>query len=227
MAARHIAGLRADDKRVFLAGWSEGSLNRLIQILEEHSLEGIETVSGIGVAMAFNRTRIPAAVLSIEHGFETPTFALVAEQDILGDRLVRHRRRKKASDFISEASALAEGDIVVHVDHGIGQFVGLRTIQAAGAPHDCLEIVYAGDGRLFLPVENIELLSRYGSDATTAVLDRLGGGAWQARKAKLKKRLLDMAGHLISDRRRPRNAHGTGPASAGRPFRRVFGPLSL
>ncbi|MCI5076447.1 transcription-repair coupling factor [Oricola sp.] len=197
MAARHIADLRADGKRVFLAGWSEGSLTRLIQILEEHSLEGIETVSGIGVAMALNRTRIPAAVLSIEHGFETADFALVAEQDILGDRLVRHRRRRKASDFIAEASALAEGDIVVHVDHGIGRFVGLRTIEAAGAPHDCLEIVYAGDGRLFLPVENIELLSRYGSEGSDAVLDRLGGGGWQARKAKLKKRLLDMADQLI------------------------------
>jgi len=197
MAARHIAELRADKKKVFLAGWSEGSLARLIQILEEHSLGGIETVSGAGVAMALNRTKIPAAVLSIEHGFQTADFALVAEQDILGDRLVRHRRKRKASDFISEASALAAGDIVVHVDHGIGKFVGLRTIEAVGAPHDCLEIVYADEGRLFLPVENIELLSRYGSDASGAVLDRLGGGAWQARKAKLKKRLLDMADQLI------------------------------
>ncbi|GAB4354717.1 MAG: transcription-repair coupling factor [Oricola sp.] len=196
-AAKHVASLRAGGKRVFLAGWSDGSLTRLLQILEEHGLEGIETVSSIGVASALNRTRIAAAVLNIEHGFETSGFALIAEQDILGDRLVRHRRRKKASDFISEASALAEGDIVVHVDHGIGRFVGLRTIEAACAPHDCLEIVYAGDGRLFLPVENIELLSRYGSDSSTAVLDRLGGGAWQARKAKLKKRLLDMADQLI------------------------------
>ncbi|RUV88543.1 transcription-repair coupling factor, partial [Mesorhizobium sp. M1A.F.Ca.IN.022.07.1.1] len=66
-----------------------------------------------------------------------------------------------------------------------------------GAPHDCLEIHYAGDDRLFLPVENIELLSRYGSDSAEAPLDKLGGGAWQARKARLKKRLLDMAGQLI------------------------------
>nr|WP_223385656.1 transcription-repair coupling factor [Oricola cellulosilytica] len=195
-AARHIADLRASEKRLLLAGWSEGSLTRLIQILEEHDLEGIEPVSKVGTALALNRTRIPAAILSVEHGFSTPEFALIAEQDILGDRLVR-RRKRKASDFISEASALAAGDIVVHVDHGIGQFTGLRTIEAAGAPHDCLEIIYASDGRLFLPVENIELLSRYGSDSSTAVLDRLGGGAWQARKAKLKKRLLDMAGQLI------------------------------
>ncbi|RUX02737.1 transcription-repair coupling factor, partial [Mesorhizobium sp. M8A.F.Ca.ET.023.01.1.1] len=93
--------------------------------------------------------------------------------------------------------ALSAGDIVVHADHGIGRFIGLRTIEAVGAPHDCLEIHYAGDDRLFLPVENIELLSRYGSDTAEATLDKLGGGAWQSRKAKLKRRLLDMAGQLI------------------------------
>ena len=139
-----------------------------------------------------------AAVLPLEAGFETDRLVVVAEQDILGDRLVRRsKKRKKASDFIAEAAALSAGDIVVHADHGIGRFVGLKTIEAAGAPHDCLEIHYAGDGRLYLPVENIELLSRYGSEGTEAVLDRLGGGAWQSRKAKLKKRLLEMAGQLI------------------------------
>src|SRR5690606_28549217 len=114
--------------------------------------------------------------------------AVVAEQDILGDRLIRRARRKKrAADFIAETALLSSGDIVVHADHGIGRFVGLKTIEAAGAPHDCLEIHYAGDGRLYLPVENIELLSRYGSDSAEVQLDRLGGGAWQARRAKLKK----------------------------------------
>ena len=137
-------------------------------------------------------------MLPLEAGFETDRFVVVAEQDILGDRLVRRsKKRKRAADFIAEAASLSAGDIVVHADHGIGRFVGLKTIEAAGAPHDCLEIHYAGDGRLFLPVENIELLSRYGSDAAEAALDRLGGGAWQSRKAKLKKRLLEMAGQLI------------------------------
>ncbi|MGB5800229.1 MAG: transcription-repair coupling factor, partial [Mesorhizobium sp.] len=134
----------------------------------------------------------------LETGFETDDLVVVAEQDILGDRLIRRsKRKKKASDFISEAASLSSGDIVVHADHGIGRFIGLKTIEAAGAPHDCLEIHYAGDDRLFLPVENIELLSRYGSDSAEATLDKLGGGAWQARKARLKKRLLDMAGGLI------------------------------
>ena len=73
-------------------------------------------------------------------------------------------------------TSLAAGDLVVHVDHGIGRFVGLRAIEAAGAPHDCLEIHYAGGDKLFLPVENIELLSRYGSEEAGVELDRLGGG---------------------------------------------------
>jgi transcription-repair coupling factor (superfamily II helicase) len=85
----------------------------------------------------------------------------------------------------------------VHVDHGIGRFVGLRAIEAAGAPHDCMEIHYAGGDKLFLPVENIELLSRYGSDEAGAELDRLGGGAWQARKARMKNRIREIAGELI------------------------------
>ncbi len=117
---------------------------------------------------------------------------------MLGDRLIRGARaRKRAQNFLTEVAALGEGDLVVHVDHGIGRFVGLKTIEAAGAPHDCLEIQYAGGDRLFLPVENIELLSRYGSEDTEAQLDKLGGGAWQARKARMKKRILEMAGELI------------------------------
>ncbi|YBV97410.1 transcription-repair coupling factor [Phyllobacteriaceae bacterium JZ32] len=194
----YLGRLRADGKKVLLAAWSEGSLDRLMQVLAEHGLEKIETVQNLSTVKALSRDKITATVLFIESGFDAGDLVVVAEQDILGDRLVRHsRRRKRDRDFISEVGALTAGDIVVHVDHGIGRFVGLKTITAAGAPHDCLELHYAGDDRLFLPVENIELLSRYGSEGSDAVLDKLGGGAWQARKAKLKKQLLQIAGHLI------------------------------
>jgi transcription-repair coupling factor (superfamily II helicase) len=197
-AVRHIGAIRAAKRRVVVAGWTEGSLDRLIQILGEHELGNIKSVATLADVEKLGPGQAGAAVLPLETGFETDHLAIVAEQDILGDRLVRRsKKRKKASDFIAEAAALSAGDVVVHADHGIGRFVGLKTIEAAGAPHDCLEIHYASDGRLYLPVENIELLSRYGSDATEAQLDRLGGGAWQSRKAKLKKRLLEMAGQLI------------------------------
>ncbi len=197
-AVDHIGRLRASGKRVILAAWTEGSRERLAEVVKEHGLEGLKPVENLKQANEIAKNLVATAVLGIEAGFETDRIAVVAEQDILGDRLVRRgRRKRKGSDFISEVSGLDEGDIVVHVDHGIGRFVGLRTIEAAGAPHDCLELHYANDNRLFLPVENIELLSRYGGEGSEAVLDKLGGGAWQARKAKLKKRLLDMAGGLI------------------------------
>ncbi len=196
--AKYLGEERAKGKKILIAGWSEGSLDRLLQVLDEHGLEKLETVDRLAMVKSLSRDKITAGVLSIENGFEASDLLVIAEQDILGDRLVRRtKRRKRDQDFIADASILSAGDIVVHVDHGIGRFIGLKTITAAGAPHDCLELRYAGDDRLFLPVENIELLSRFGSEGSDASLDKLGGGAWQARKAKLKKRLLEIAGHLI------------------------------
>ena len=194
----HVAELRSKGHKVLLTGWSEGSLERLLQVLDEHGLKGIEKVTSLHSVKVTPRDHITAAVVTVEHGFVADDLVVVAEQDILGDRLVRSaRRRKRNADFISDMTTLNSGDIVVHVDHGIGRFVGLKTITAAGVPRDCLEIHYADEDRLFLPVENIELLSRYGGEGTNVVLDKLGGVAWQARKAKLKKRLLEIAGHLI------------------------------
>jgi transcription-repair coupling factor (superfamily II helicase) len=194
----HVAELRKEKKQVILAAWSDGSRERLSQILADHDLKNLKTVESWTVAQALRGDEIALAVLGIEEGFETPDIAIIGEQDILGDRLVRtQKKRKRAQDFILEATSLTAGDLVVHVDHGIGRFIGLKTVTAVGAPHDCVEIHYAGGDKLFLPVENIELLSRYGSEDTEAQLDRLGGGSWQARKARMKKRILEMAAGLI------------------------------
>lgn len=195
---RHIAEDDGTEKATILAGWSEGSLDRLTQILREHGLAEPTPVASLEDVGRLESGQTGATVLPLEHGYETASLRIIAEQDILGDRLVRRSKRTtKPENFISEVSSLSSDDIVVHAEHGIARFVGLRTIEAAGAPHDCLELRYAGDDRLFLPVENIELLSRYGSQDSEAVLDRLGGVAWQSRKAKLKKRLLEIAGQLI------------------------------
>lgn len=195
---KHIADKRASGGKVLISAWTEGSLDRLLQVLSEHGLARIKTIEAFKDLGGLAKGEAAAAVLSLEAGFEAGDLIVIGEQDILGDRMVRRsKRRKRAADFISEVAGLDEGSIVVHAEHGIGRFVGLRTIEAAGAPHACLELQYADDAKLFLPVENIDLLSRYGGEGTEAQLDKLGGGAWQMRKAKLKKRLLDMAGALI------------------------------
>jgi transcription-repair coupling factor (superfamily II helicase) len=192
----HIRALRQAGKTVVVAGWSDGSRERLSHVLAEHGLKSLELVSSFVQASGARAGALPLAVVALEHGFEAADFAVVGEQDILGDRLVRQAKRKRrAENVLAEASALTAGDLVVHIDHGVGRFVGLKTIEAAGAPHDCLEIHYAGGDRLFLPVENLELLSRYGSE--TGELDRLGSTGWQTRKARLKKRVRDMAAELV------------------------------
>jgi len=196
-AVAHVRELQKA-KKVILAGWSEGSRERLGTVLADHGLTGSAVISRFDSLAALPRNQAALAVYGVEAGFETADFALIGEQDILGDRLVRPKRKaRKPQDVISELTALTAGDLVVHVDHGIGRFIGLKTVEAVGAPHDCLEIHYAGGDKLFLPVENLELLSRYGSEETEAQLDKLGGGAWQARKARMKKRIREMASELI------------------------------
>jgi transcription-repair coupling factor (superfamily II helicase) len=195
---KHVESLQATGKRVLIAMWSEGSRERMAHVLAEHRLLNLATVASWPQALALPRPQIALAVLGIDAGFETADLAIITEEDILGERLVRPRRQsKRAENFIAEATSLAAGDVVVHVDHGIGRFIGLRAIEAAGAPHDCLEIHYAGGDKLFLPVENIELLSRYGSEEAGVELDRLGSTAWQARKSRMKNRIREIAGELI------------------------------
>jgi len=198
-AADHIKALATQGKTVVVAAWSEGSRERLGHVLAEHGLPAPPLVTGLPGALALGKSAITLAVLGIEHGFETESLAVIGEQDILGDRLVRRRKKhKRAENLLGEIAALSAGDLVVHVDHGIGRFIGLESITAAGAPHDCLEIHYAGGDKLYLPVENIELLTRYGSEDTEVALDRLGGAGWQGRKARMKNRIREMAKGLIA-----------------------------
>ncbi|MEQ9519886.1 MAG: transcription-repair coupling factor [Parvibaculum sp.] len=194
---RHIQLLRAAKKRVAIASWSIGARERLQGVLKDHAIGNAVVTDDWASVLGSNPANVHLLVLGLETGFETDELAVISEQDVLGDRLVRRHRKKRADNFLTEASSLSPGDYVVHVDHGIGRFDGLQTIDVMGAPHDCLQLVYHGGDKLFLPVENIELLSRYGSDDMLVQMDRLGGTGWQARKSKLKERIRDMANELI------------------------------
>ncbi|WP_372708016.1 transcription-repair coupling factor [Brevundimonas sp.] len=196
--ARHAEAVKAAGKRVLFASWTEGSSERLAAMLADHGLEHVVAVRGWADVQKAPKDIYLRGVLPVEHGFETDAVAVISETDILGDRLARPRKKRRASNFLAEASALTTGDLVVHLDHGIGRYEGLKTLEIQEAPHDCLELLYAGDSKLYLPVENIDLLTRYGSDTDGAQLDRLGGAAWQGRKAKAKARLRDMAEGLIA-----------------------------
>ncbi|MCB1517943.1 MAG: transcription-repair coupling factor [Hyphomicrobiaceae bacterium] len=184
-------------RRTVITCWSEGTRERMAQVLQDHGLSRIRLAENWRDALSGPADRTALIVLELETGFQSPDLFVLTEQDIVGERLIRNRRRRKASDALTEASSLSAGDLVVHIDHGIGRFIGLKAIEAAGAPHDCVEIEYSRGDKLYLPVENIELLSRYGEADSEVQLDRLGGVAWQAKKSKLKQRIREMAEQLI------------------------------
>ncbi|UWR77810.1 transcription-repair coupling factor [Phaeobacter inhibens] len=178
---------------VVVASYSEGARERLTGLIED---EGLAEVIAINDGTRIGKSGLHLAVWALEHGFETDDLTVISEQDVLGDRLIRApKKRRKAENFLTETQSLSPGDLVVHVDHGIGRYKGLEVVTAAGAAHECILLEYAEHSKLYLPVENIELLSKYGHDE--GLLDRLGGGAWQAKKAKLKERIREMADRLI------------------------------
>ncbi len=193
---RLLAERRAG-RRTVIACWSAGTRDRMAQVLKDHGLTNPRLAENWRDAETTSAATTSLVVLPLDSGFETRDLLVLTEQDILGERILRPQRRKKAQDALTEAASLTAGDLVVHVDHGIGRFIGLKVIEAGGAPHECVELEYAGDTKLYLPVENIELLTRYGSDDPDATLDKLGGVAWQAKKGRLKKRIREMAEQLI------------------------------
>jgi transcription-repair coupling factor (superfamily II helicase) len=194
----HISAERRQGRHTAIAAFTVGSRDRLARVLEEHGLGHLQPVNSWPDLAELPTTVTGLLVLGLDHGFSTDAISLIAEQDILGDRLDRPtQRRRRAEAFIADAGELSVGDHVVHIEHGIGQYEGLETIVAANTPHDCLRVAYSGGDRLFVPVENVEVLSRFGSSDTLVSLDRLGGAGWQSRKARLKQRLREMADELI------------------------------
>ncbi len=197
--ASHVKA-RMQQGPVVIASYSEGARERLTGLIED---EGLAEAIPVRDFKGVGKRGLHLAIWALEHGFEGPlaadgtkTLTVISEQDVLGDRLIRAPKKKRRADnFLTETQSLSPGDLVVHVDHGIGRYKGLEVVTAAGAAHECILLEYAEASKLYLPVENIELLSKYGHDE--GLLDKLGGGAWQAKKAKLKERIREMADKLI------------------------------
>jgi transcription-repair coupling factor (superfamily II helicase) len=196
---KHAAKLKKAGHKVILASYSAGARERLGNLLADHGLKHANHVESWQEALgAADKAQAALIVLPLDHGFTTPDVALLTEQDMLGDRLVRRRKRRKQADaFLNELATLSPGDFVVHVDHGIGRYEGLTQVPVAKTPHDCVAVSYSGGDKLYVPVENLEVLSRYGAESEGVTLDKLGGEAWQRRKAAMKERIREIAHELI------------------------------
>ncbi|MET0250994.1 MAG: transcription-repair coupling factor, partial [Novosphingobium sp.] len=199
-AAKHLETVGKSGRKPLVAAYTAGSRARVAALLgdagKHEPLLADSWQEALGMAA---KGRPVALVLPLEQGFANAELELVTEQDLLGDRLVRRRKKRKSSDaFLAELSALNVGDLVVHADHGIARYEGLEAVTVQNSPHDCVQLAYAGGDKLYIPVENIDVISRYGAESDGVTLDRLGGEAWQRRKAAMKERIREIAGTLMN-----------------------------
>jgi transcription-repair coupling factor (superfamily II helicase) len=196
--ANFTRGEQQQGRHVLLSAASTGALERIGHLLAEHGVGQQQNVEKWDDLLSLPAGTLGRVVLSLSNGFVADGVTVLTEQDILGDRLIRTvAKKKKADAFLTELANFHAGDYVVHVDHGIGRYEGLVALDVGGAPHDCLRVIYDGGDKLFVPVENIDVLSRYGGEEAIVALDKLGGAAWQARKARVKQRIRDIAEQLM------------------------------
>ncbi|MFT6072266.1 MAG: transcription-repair coupling factor (superfamily II helicase) [Alphaproteobacteria bacterium] len=197
-AVKIINQMRESGKQVFITATSEGSRERLMTTFQDHGLENITISHDFWNNYQINPQTVSFVIADLVQGCVSDHVCFLTEQDIFGQK-VRNRRKKnkKADQFLVEAAGLSIGDYIVHTDHGVGQYMGLVPLTVSNVTHDCILLVYAGGDKLYIPVENLDLITRYGGDAGGGSLDRLGSASWQSRKSKLKKKILDIADGLI------------------------------
>lgn len=147
---------------------------------------------------------IGMTIAALEQGLilSEPAIALVAESQLFGERVQQQRRRKQSQDnadlIIKNLTELKTGAPVVHIDHGVGRYRGLETITVEDQTNEFLTLEYADDAKLYVPVTNLHLISRYsGSDEELAPLHKLGSEAWQKAKRKAAEQIRDTAAELL------------------------------
>jgi len=182
------------DKTIIICCRSTSGFERLKSMGASagYKINNITTIAGAKAGTSL----LNVAKLHLKSGFHTDKYLFISEQNIFGEKFAGNQTSKRRlKNILTELDSLEEGELVVHKEHGIGKFMAVETLQVGGYPHDCLKILYAGNDRLYVPVENIELIKKYGN--FEAELDKLGGTSWQKRKAKIKNRINDIAEELL------------------------------
>ena len=190
-----IRRLRDEGDTTLFVAATPGRAERTIELMKEYDVFAVP----IDRAEDARYAAVLVAIGGLSRGFRLPDAGLqiYAEADVFEEeRRAPERRKSAAKAFLSDLRDLKIGDLVVHVDHGIGAFVGLKQIGVGDALQEFLELRYAGDDKLFVPVERLDLVQKY-TGATRPPVDRLGGMSWERAKGRVKKAMRDMAEELL------------------------------
>jgi transcription-repair coupling factor (superfamily II helicase) len=190
-----IRRLRDDGHTTLFVAGTPGRAERTIELLKEYEVFAVP----VDRAEDARYAAVLVAIGGLSRGFRLPDAGLqiYAEADVFEEeRRAPERRKSAAKAFLSDLRDLKPGDLVVHVDHGIGAFIGLKQIGVGDAMQEFLELHYAGEDKLFVPVERLDLVQKY-TGATRPPVDRLGGASWERAKSRVKKAMRDMAEELL------------------------------
>ncbi len=205
--ARDVRQTVAAGGVMLLLTHTHGMAERVREVLQEHEVTAqvVEPIENLATAAA----GLPQIALGyLSGGFALPSVRLTVhvEADLLdetGDaptftKASAKARKSNAAAFISDFRDLKPGDFVVHIDHGVGRFGGLQTLETGGRRNEFMLLFYADESKLFVPVERMDLVQRYSSaEGHQPAIDRLGGLGWQKTKAKAKRAMRDMADELL------------------------------
>ncbi|WED20809.1 transcription-repair coupling factor [Vibrio sp. JC009] len=181
---------------------SEGRREALLELLQGIKLKPSE-IGSLHEAIESNLKH--ALILgSAEHGFihNAPDFALICESDLLGDRVIQRRKKDKravnSDTVIRHLAELKPGQPVVHLDHGIGRYIGLQTLEAGGLTTEYVTLEYQDGAKLYVPVSSLNLISRYSGGAEdSAPIHKLGGEAWTKARRRAAEKVRDVAAELL------------------------------
>jgi transcription-repair coupling factor (superfamily II helicase) len=201
-AAARLTGWQREGARLVLVASNAARRDRMQALLAGHGIAAAPSGAPFAQALAAPGRGALALVGELTRGAWLPgdDLVLVTEAEVFGEqRQVRRGRRARPANFLSTLAELKPDDYVVHVDHGIGRYRGLRHMQVADTEGDYLHLEYLGGDRLYLPVDRINLVQRYVSgDAAAPALDKLGGASWERVKAKTRESVLAMAHELLA-----------------------------
>lgn len=218
--------------RVMIAADSAGRREALLEVLQASELKP-DVLADFG-AFRHGSSRFAIGVAPLEDGFalDDPRFAVLTERQLFPERATQAHRRKRTGRepeaIIRDLGELTEGAPIVHEDHGVGRYRGLIAMDVGGMPGEFLEIEYAKGDRLYVPVAQLHLISRYsGASVETAPLHSLGGEAWAKAKKKAAEKVRDVAAELLEIQARRQARAGLAlhldramyePFAAGFPF---------
>lgn len=181
-------------KNIVISASSEGSRDRIHKILQDTN---VNCVLADAMPKKFN-PHVHLIISPIESSYSCPEYAFITEKNIFGETIQKiSRKNKSKSNAFSDLSSFSLGDLVVHNEYGVAKFHGLETIELSHTKHDCIKLEYSMQNKLFIPVENINLITRYGSAESSTQLDSLGGTSWQIKKGRAKEKIKKSAEYLM------------------------------